>query len=131
MKTKIKNYGTIALFAFFSFIGTVTLANDETKDPPAAQLKYIGALKNQPVFQLDLNGNEEQEFTISVRDEFSEILYTERVKAKMFTRKFLLDTENLGDAVLRVEVRSGRNKPEVFTINRSTRSVEETSVTKL
>jgi len=131
MKTKIKNYGTIALFAFFSFIGTVALANDETKDPPTVQLKYIGVLKNQPVFQLDLSGSEEQEFTISVRDEFSEILYTERVKAKEFTRKFLLDTENLGDAVLRVEVRSGKNKPDVFTINRSTRFVEETSVTKL
>jgi len=131
MKTKIKNYGTIALFSFFSLIGTVTLANDETKDPPTAQLKYIGVLKNQPVFQLDLNGTDEQDFTISVRDQFREILYTERVKAKTFTRKFLLDTDNLGDAVLRVEVRSGRNKPEVFTINRSTRFVEETSVSKL
>ena len=131
MKTKIKNYGTIALFAFFSFIGTATLANDETKDPPTAQLKYIGVLEKQPVFQLDLNGTEQQEFTISVRDQFNEILYTERVKAKTFTRKFLLDTDNLDGAVLKVEVRSGRNKPEVFTINRSTRFVEETSVTKL
>jgi hypothetical protein len=131
MKTKIKNYGTIALFIVFSFVATVTLANDVKKDPPAAELKYIGILKNQPVFQLDLNSAKEEEFAISIRDEFGEVLYTERVKAKVFTRKFQLDTETLGDAVLRVEVKSGKNKPEVFTISRNTRFIEETSISKL
>jgi len=131
MKTRIKSYGTIALFMVFSFIGTVTLANDVKKDPPRAELKYIGVLKNQPVFQLDLNSAQEEEFIISIRDQFSELLYTEKVRAKMFTRKFLLDTENLGDAVLSVEVRSGKNKPETFTINRNTRVIEETSISKL
>ena len=132
MKTKIRNYGTIALFLAFSFIATVALANDEKKDPPSAELKYLGNLKDQPVFQLDLNSAEEKEFTILVRDQFGEILYIERVKAKIFTRKFQLDTENLGDAVLQVEVRSGKNnKPEIFTINRNTRFVDETSISKL
>jgi len=132
MKTKIRNYGTIALFLAFSFIATAALANDEKKDPPSAELKYLGNLKNQPVFQLDLNSTEEKEFAIIIRDQFGEILYTERVKAKIFTRKFQLDTENLGDAVLQVEVRSGKsNKPEIFTINRNTRFVDETSISKL
>jgi hypothetical protein len=131
MKTRIKDYGTIALFLLFSFIGTVTLANDEKKDPPGVQLRYIGLLKDQPLFQLDLNSVQVEEFTISVRDQFNEILYTERVKVKAFTRKFLLNTDDLGDAVLRVEVKSRKNKPDVFTINRSTRFVEETSISKL
>jgi hypothetical protein len=131
MKTRIKSYGTIALFMIFSFIGTITLANDGKKDPPTAQLKYLGVIKNQPVFQLDLTSAQEEEFIISIHDQFSELLYTERVTAKMFTRKFLLDTENLGDAVLRVEVRSGKNKPEVFTINRNTRLIEEATISKL
>jgi hypothetical protein len=131
MKTRIKNYGTIALFLVLSFIGTATMANDETKDPPAAQLRYIGVLQNQPLFQLDLSSAQEQEFTISVRDQSSEILYSERIKAKTFTRKFLLNTDDLGDAVLRVEVKAGKNKPDVFTISRNTRFVVETSVSKL
>ncbi len=131
MKTQIRNYVTIALFLAFSIFSTVTLANDEKKNPPAAELKYIGNLKNQPVFQLDLNSAKEEEFAISIRDQFGEVLYTERVKAKIFTRKFQLDTDNLGDAVLRVEVKSGKSKPEVFTINRNTRFIEETSISKL
>jgi hypothetical protein len=131
MKTKIKNYATIALFIAFSFIATTTLANDEKKDPPAAELKYIGILKNQPVFQLDLNSANEEYFAISIKDQFGEILYTERIKAKIFTSKFQLDTESLGDATLRVEVKAGKNKPDVFTINRNTRFYEETSISKL
>jgi hypothetical protein len=53
------------------------------------------------------------------------------VRAKVYTRKFSLDVENLGDAVLKVEVKTGKNKPEVFTINRNTRYYEETSISKL
>ena len=131
MKTKIKNYGTIALFIVFSLVATATWANDEKNGSPTAELKYIGSLNNQPMFQLNLSSADEGEFRIAIKDQFGEVLYSERVKAKTFTRKFRLDTENLGDAVLRVEVKSGKNKPEVFTINRNTRFVEETSISKL
>jgi hypothetical protein len=83
------------------------------------------------VFQLAINSAEVKDFAISVKDQFGEVLYTEKVKVKTYTRKFQLDTENLGDAVLRVEVKSGKNKPDVFKINRNTRYFEETSVSKL
>jgi hypothetical protein len=131
MKTKIRNYGTIALFIVFSLVTTVIRANGEKKAPPAAELKYIGILKNQPVFQLDLNSAKEEDFTIAIKDQFGQVLYSEKVKAKTYTRKFQLDTENLDDAILRVEVKSGKNKPEVFKINRNTRFYEETSISKL
>ena len=132
MKTKIRNYGTIALFIAFGFMTTAAWAGAEKKDPPAAELKYIGNVKNQPVFQLDLNSPQEDEFLISIKDQFGEILYSEKVKAKVFVRKFRLDTDNLSDAVLRVEVRTAKNhKPAVFTINRNSRFIEETSVSKL
>ena len=131
MKTKIKNYGTIALFVAFSFIATVALANNGNGDTPSVQLKYLGNINNQPVFQLDLNGSKEQNFSIAIKDQFGQILYSERVKAKTFTRNFRLDTDNLDDAILKVEVRDGSKNPEVFTINRNTRFVEETSISKL
>jgi hypothetical protein len=132
MKTKIKNYGTIALFVAFSFIATVTLANEGQGDKPAAELKYIGNIKNQPVFQLDLNSSQEKDFTITIKDIYGNILYSEKVKAKSFTRKFQVDTNQIDDEVLKVEVTSDRkSKPEVFTINRNTRFIEEPSITKL
>jgi hypothetical protein len=131
MKTKIKNYATIALFMAFSFMTTIVSANDGNKDTPGAELKYLGLINNQPIFQLNVNSDKEEYFVISVKDQFGETLYSEKVKTKIFTRNFRLDTENLDDAMLRVEVRSGNKKPEVFTINRNTRFYEETSINKL
>ena len=131
MKSKIKNYGTIALFVAFSLMATVSWANDGRNDTPAVSLKYIGLVQNQPMFQLDLNSVEETEFYVSIKDQDGRVIYNEKIKAKTFTRNFRLDTESLDDAILKVEVRDGNKKPEVFTINRNTRYYEETSISKL
>ena len=131
MKSKIKNYGTIALFVAFSLMATVSWANDGGNDTPAVSLKYIGLVQNQPMFQLDLNSVEETEFYVSIKDQNGRVIYNEKIKAKTFTRNFRLDTESLDDAILKVEVRDGNKKPEVFTINRNTRYYEETSISKL
>ena len=131
MKTKIKNYVTVALFTAFSFIATRMSANDGAKNTPGTELKYLGIINNQPIFQLNLNSDKEEYFVISVKDQFGDIFYSEKVKTKAFTRNFRLDTDNLEDAIIRVEVRSGNKKPEVFTINRNTRFYEETSISKL
>jgi hypothetical protein len=132
METKIRNYTTIALFFALSLFTTVASAKGIQKDPPVAHLTYIGNVGDQPVFQLDLNTDKEDHFIISIKNQFGESIYSERVKAKVFTRKYRLDTESLQDDILRVEVRSGSSKkPEVFTINRYARFVQETSVSKL
>jgi len=131
MKSKIKNYGTIALFVAFILMATVSWANDGRNDTPAVSLKYIGLVQNQPMFQLDLNSVEETDFYVSIKDQDGRVIYNEKIKAKTFTRNFRLDTESLDDAILKVEVRDGNKKPEVFTINRNTRYYEETSISKL
>jgi hypothetical protein len=131
MKTKIRNYGTIALALAFSFIATVSWAIDGTKDTPVVALKYIGLVQNQPMFQLDLNSAEETDFYVSIKDQYGQVIYNEKITAKNFTRNYRLDTENLDDAILKVEVRDGNKKPYVFTINRNTRYYEETSISKL
>ena len=131
METKIRNYTTIALFFALSLFTTAS-AKGVQKDPPVAQLKYIGNVEDQPVFQLDLNADKEDHFIISIKNQLGESIYSERVKAKVFTRKYRLDTESLQGDTLRVEVRSGNSKKaEIFTINRHARFVQETSVSKL
>ena len=132
MNTKIKNYGTIALFVVFSLIAGATFANGGNGEKPTAELKFIGNLNNKPVFQLDLNSAQEKEFTVLIRDVYGNVLFSERVRAKSFTRKYQLDTDQIDDEVLNVEVTSGRKtKPEIFTIKRNARFIEEPSVSKL
>jgi len=131
MKTKIRNYGTIALFTAFTFLAVAVSAGEGNGGGPSADLKYVGVLKNNPVFQLDLNSSEVKDYTIAIKDVFGNVLYKESVTAKNFTRKFQLDTNEIDDEVLTVEVRAGKNgKPEVFTINRNTRVIEEPVITR-
>jgi len=130
MKTKIKNFGTIALVVALSFTATVSWAFDGTKDTPVVSLKYVGLVQNQPLFQLDLNSVEETDFYVSIKDQYGQVIYSEKIKAKNFTRNYRLNA-SVDDAILKVEVREGNKKPEVFTINRNTRYYEETSISKL
>jgi hypothetical protein len=131
MKTKIRNYASIALFLAFSFFANVVLANEGNGDKPAAELKYVGNVKNQAVFQLDLSSPNEEYFYISIKDQSGDVLYNEKVKTKAFSRRFVLDNDYLNEAVVRIEVRNGNAKREVFTINRNTRFYEETNISKL
>ena len=130
MKTKIKNFGTIALVVALSFTATVSWAFDGAKDTPVVSLKYVGLVQNQPLFQLDLNSVEETDFYVSIKDQYGQVIYSEKIKAKNFTRNYRLNA-SVDDAILKVEVREGNKKPEVFTINRNTRYYEETSISKL
>lgn len=133
MKKAMRNFGifSIALLAFTLAFSTVTLANDE-KPAPVTELKFIGNLEDQPVFQLNLNNTIEDEFTVTFRDENGNILYTDKFKGANITKKFMLKSEELGDATLNVVVRGKKNNTtEVYSINKSHSYVEETVVNKV
>jgi len=131
---KKRNFGimAIALLAMSLSFSTVTLANDEEGRNNVTELRFIGNLENQPVFQLSLNGAEEDEYTITFRDEIGNVLYSDKVKGSNITKKFMLKAEEIGDANVSVVVRSKKTgKTEVYNINRSHSYVEETVVNKL
>ncbi len=123
----------IALVAFTVAFTNTTLANNEKEKVAAAiELKFIGHYENQPVFQLNLTNKEEDEFTITFRDDFGNVLYSTKVKGTTISKKFMLNVEEIGDNVLNVEVRSKKNaQSEVYKINRNRSYVEETVVSKI
>jgi hypothetical protein len=122
----------IALIALTVGFTTVTLANDEGRNKNITELKFIGNLENQPVFQLNLTNTEEDEFVVTFRDEAGNILYTDKFKGANISKKFLLKSEEFGDAALHVVVKSKKNNTsDLYTINRSHTYVEETVVNKI
>jgi hypothetical protein len=134
MKSATRNYSifSIALLALTLTFSTTTLANDEEgKNSHVTELKFIGNLQNQPVFQLNLTNIEEDEFVVTFRDQYGNVLYTDKFKGANLTKKFLLRSEELGDATLNVIVKSKKGATEVYTINRSHSYVEETVVNKI
>jgi hypothetical protein len=89
-------------------------------------------VENQPVFELNLAGKVEDEYTVTFRDEYGNVLFSEKYKGAGLTKKFVLKSEEFGDAALHVTVRSkNSNTAEVYSINRSHTYVEETQVSKV
>ncbi|OQP40009.1 hypothetical protein A4H97_17485 [Niastella yeongjuensis] len=134
MKTDSGNFGKLAVVALaLTLAFTIpALANDGEKDDHKTELKFIGNMENQPVFELNLANKEEDEYTVVFRDEFGNVLYKEKFKGAGLTRKFLLKSEDFGDAALHVTVKSKKgNTTEVYSINRSHSYVEETLVSKV
>ncbi len=122
----------IALASIFTVtLSTTVLANDEKKAIPV-ELKFIGNIENQPVFQLTFASPDENEFTIVVRDEFNTVLYRDFVKAGNVTKKFLLNTEELGNTTIQFEITGKKtHKKVIYEVNKQSRFVEDVVVNKM
>jgi hypothetical protein len=133
MKAELRNYGKLAIvaLAFTLAFSNTTLANDGEKNDHKTELKFIGNMENQPVFELNLANSEEDEYTVIFRDEYGNVLFSDKFKGGL-TKKFLLKSEDFGDAALNVTVKSKKdNTSEVYVINKSHSYVEETLVNKV
>lgn len=124
----------IAAIAMISFL-TVAFTNTASAtegNPSAVELKFIGNVKNKPVFQLTYTGAASSEFTIVVRDEYNTILYRDVVKGSNIAKNYMLNTDELGDTGVTFEV-SGKKteKPVVFEISKSTRFVQDLVINKV
>lgn len=131
----MKNYKTlaIALFAAFSVASTSNvMANEEVKPKTGIDLKFIGNIQDQPVFQLNVNNTEDDEYVVTFRDEQNNVLYTGKLKGINITKNFQLSTEEGVDNAMSVEVKSKKtNKAEVYKINKTRSFTEEIVVNKL
>ena len=122
----------IALLTVFSVaVAPAAMANEKPVVP--VQLTYVGNVQNQPMFQLSFAGNNEQnDFTIIISDDFGNTLYRENIKAETFTKKFLLNADELGDETLRFTIFCKNNKSSVvYEVNRNTRSVQDIQVSEV
>ncbi len=127
---------TFLTFVTVLVLSTVAFANNGEKAPKSAtsniEVKHIGNYENQPIFQLNLTAVESDEFTITLRDSDGNVLYSDKEKGTNITRKFLLTTQEIGDSIVTIEVRSKKSpKAEVYTINRKQNLIEEMFVTKI
>ena len=131
----MKTYKTtaIALFALLTIVSTDNvMANESKKSANGIELRYVGNNENQPVFQLNVNNADEDEFLVTFRDEQNNVLYSGKLKGVNISKNFQLDTDTIGDNVMSVEVKSRKsNKSEVYKINRTHSFTEDISVSKL
>lgn len=135
MKKIISNNRIIAILFFTVFsiaAAPAAMAGDKKPNVPV-ELSFLGHIKNQPLFQLNFKGSAEQnEFVIIISDEGGNTLYRENIKGENFSKKFLLNTEELGDDPLYFTIFCKNNKAAVeYTVNRNSRTVQEVVVNEV
>lgn len=122
----------IAFLTVFSLSAGSAKAGEKNPQVPV-ELKYSGLVKNLPVFELSFNGNTDQNnFTIIISDEIGNSIYRENIKGEVFTKKFAINTEELGDTNLKFEIYCNRTKTSVvFNVNNLTKVVKDYSIVEL
>jgi hypothetical protein len=128
---------TMGLFTLCTMgLSQATFAGLKTDGP--VEFKFIGKIKNHPVFQLNLNNNDAAAYFIRIKDENHDILYFEKVKATdaNFSRKYGLDIEeadlNAPGFALTVEVTSAKTHvTQVYKISSHSIVTENIIVAKL
>ena len=123
----------IALMAMFSMAFTKpAMANGKT-DPPAMEIRYLGIVESNPVFEINLNNSQSDNYLITIRDESGNVLYSEKLNGKNLSRQYRIDTEEeIPEGGLRFEVRSVKTKKtEVYIAGFTENISREMAVTKI
>jgi hypothetical protein len=124
----------IALAAVFCTAFTSPAsAMDKKSDPPGMEIKYIGFRENNPVFEINLNNSQTDNFIITIRDENGALLYTEKLTGKNLSRTYRIDTEEeIAEGGLRFEVRSvNSKKTEVYIAGINEKITRQMAVNKI
>jgi hypothetical protein len=110
----------IAFFTAFS-VASVSAADNESHKTIPVEMKFMGYIKNQLLFKLNFAGTpEHNEFTIIIRDDQNNMLYRDNIKGEIFSKSFLLNTDEIGDDSLQFEIINKKTKESVvYEVNRN------------
>lgn len=126
---------TMGLFTLCSMgLTNATFAGTKTDTP--SSLKFVGKVNDRPVFQLNLNNSESEQYFIDIKDENNNVLYSEKVKGANLSRRYQLDVSDADLASagfgVKVEVTSAKtHKTIVYKISSQTKVSENIVVAQL
>ena len=134
---KVMNKNKTIIVALMAFISTSfsnpVSAMDKKSDPPGVEIRYLGFVDNNPVFEILTNNVKTDNFFITIRDEAGTVLFSEKLSGKKLSRRYRIDTEEeITDGGLRFEVRSvNSKKTEVYIAGISETVTREMAVNKI
>ena len=108
-------------------------AQEKTKpvDPPL-YIKHLGSLQNDPVFQVDFANENTGTYILSIKEDDGSVLYSEKVKAKQYTKKFRWISPDANDSKLIFSLYNEQTKQTTsFEMNTSLRTIQDVVVTRL
>jgi len=134
MKTfirKIRNAVFVAAALMSSMIAIAADSDSLATTNRQIDLTLVGRYNDQSIFQLNITGPYDNDVMVIVRDIYGYTFYKENVKTEFFSRKFLFDTDELGDETLQLEVFNRKTKQSViYDINKNYRNSGDVVITK-
>ena len=108
-------------------------AMDKKTDPPGVEIKYLGFLDKNPVFEIIFNNVQVDNYFITIRDEAGTTLHSEKISGKSISRRYRINTEEvIPEGGLRFEIRVGSsNKTEVYVAGVTESVTREMAVNKI
>ncbi len=135
MKKAISKTRTItAGLIILSIMGFTQPAFSTEKNDNPVELKFMGKKNHGPVFQLNMNNTEAEEFLIKVRDGEGNLLYSEKLKGKNISRRYqvAIDPEFYEEFNVRFEITSVKtHETLIYNVANSRRAVDNIIVDKL
>jgi 4-hydroxy-3-methylbut-2-en-1-yl diphosphate synthase IspG/GcpE len=125
-KTIIKSAVAIHLLLLL-LAGATTQA--QTNEKPLSEMKVAGTLKNEPVYEINVNNTFPGTYTIVISDENGIPLYEETLSGNNIKRKFVLNKEELGATGVVFEVYNGRIKEAVYAVKNNRITAEHVFAT--
>ena len=133
---KVMNIKTAIIIAFATVFSTAfsnpVIAMDKSNDP-GVEVKYLGFKQSNPVFQINMNKAETENFVITIRDVSGTVLFSEKLAGKTISRNYRIDTmDEIEKGGLRFEVKSVRNNTtEVYIAGVDENISREMAVNKI
>ena len=134
---KVMNKNKAIIIAMMALISTSfsnpLSAMDKKSDPPGVEIKYLGFLDKNPVFEIIFNNVQVDNYFITIRDEAGTTLHSEKISGKSVSRRYRINTEEvIPEGGLRFEIRVGStNKTEVYVAGVTESVTREMAVNKI
>jgi len=134
---KVMNKNKAIIIAMMALISTSfsnpLSAMDKKTDPPGVEIKYLGFLDKNPVFEIIFNNGQVDNYFITIRDEAGTTLHSEKISGKSISRRYRINTEEvIPEGGLRFEIRVGSsNKTEVYVAGVTESVTREMAVNKI
>jgi hypothetical protein len=96
------------------------------KSDTPVEFKYVGKMDDQPLFQLNLNNADVNEYIITLRDENGTTIYDEKITGKDVSRKYMLNLNEIDASEIRIQVKNKTdNSVSNFTVKRNFSLIDE------
>jgi hypothetical protein len=115
-----------------TFLASAAYANEDPKTV-AVEFKYVGLFRSNPVFELQFtNTGTEKDYILIIKDEYGNTLYRESLPGAALNKKFMVNTDEITDSKIRIEISSRKNNHTVvYEINRNNHVTEEIKISRI